>query len=208
MTTREKILATAKVLFIKNGFDNTTIRDICLTAEVNVAAVNYHFRGKQQLMEAIIADIVEKCSLHRLEIVSNRTINNEKEWRQVIIDFINSIVLENDSSSQTELALLRLFINTMKNRSEFFTQIHRKYFAPLDRQLIRYIEMGLPDDAPPGAAALWVMTIISQCFMFKHHNNILNNLSNIDFSLPENASQIAEHIAETVFAGLKYRNKA
>jgi AcrR family transcriptional regulator len=205
MTTREKILAAASKLFIERGFDKTTIRDICTVASVNVAAVNYHFKGKQQLIEAIIHSIVERRSASRLKILSDRTINNETEWRQVIIDFINSMVLDNDSGSKNEFILVRLFMSGLKNPPAFFAKIHRKYFEPLDRKLIRYIEMGLGDDAPPGSAALWVMTIISQCLLFRQHHNILNNLSNIDFTQPENSEILAKHIANTVFAGLKYR---
>jgi TetR/AcrR family transcriptional regulator, regulator of cefoperazone and chloramphenicol sensitivity len=205
MTTREKILATATELFIERGFDKTTIRDICAAAGVNVAAVNYHFRGKQQLIEAIIDSIVERRSEQRLKILSNRTISNETEWRQVIINFINSMVLDNDSGSKNEFILVRLFMSGLKNPPEFFAKIHHKYFEPLDRELIRYIEMGLSDDAPQGSAALWVMTIISQCLLFRQHHNILNNLSNIDFTQPENSEILAKHIANTVFAGLKYR---
>lgn len=204
MTTREKILTTATELFTDRGFDKTTIRDICTAAEVNVAAVNYHFKGKQQLIEAIIDSIVERRSEYRLKILSNRTINNEKAWRQVIIDFINSMVLDNDSGAKNEFILVRLFMSELKNPPEFFAKIYRKYFEPIDRELIRYIEMGLADDAPPGSAAMWVMTIISQCLLFRQHHNILNNLSNIDFTQPENSEILAQHIANTIFAGLKY----
>ena len=205
MTTREKILTAATELFIERGFDKTTVRDICTAAGVNIAAINYHFKGKQHLIESIIDSIVKRRSEYRLKRLTERTVNNEQEWRQVIIDFINNMVLDNVLGEKNDFILVRLFMSSLKNPPEFFDKIHRKYLEPLDRELIRYIKMGLPDDAPAGSAALWVMTIISQSLLFRQHQNILNNLSEIDFSRAENAEIVAEHIANTVFAGLSYQ---
>lgn len=47
--TKEKILQTANRLFAKYGFGSTSIRDIATEAEVNLAAVNYHFKNKDNL---------------------------------------------------------------------------------------------------------------------------------------------------------------
>ena len=47
--TKEKILATAQNLFASHGYDGTSVRDIANAADVNLAAVNYHFRNKQTL---------------------------------------------------------------------------------------------------------------------------------------------------------------
>ena len=47
--TRDRILGAAERLFAEQGFDATSIRDITTSAECNVAAVNYHFGGKEKL---------------------------------------------------------------------------------------------------------------------------------------------------------------
>lgn len=47
--TRERILDAAERLFSEKGFDATSIRDITTDAECNLAAVNYHFGGKDKL---------------------------------------------------------------------------------------------------------------------------------------------------------------
>lgn len=53
--TREKILAAASEVFCDKGFAHTTIRDICAAADVNVAAVNYHFGDKKQLYLQVLS---------------------------------------------------------------------------------------------------------------------------------------------------------
>ncbi len=46
---REKLLDAAEKLFAEKGFDGTSVRDITAEAKCNVAAVNYHFGGKDNL---------------------------------------------------------------------------------------------------------------------------------------------------------------
>ena len=52
--TKDKILDTAERLFAENGFDATSLRTITAEAKVNLAAVHYHFHGKDSLLDAII----------------------------------------------------------------------------------------------------------------------------------------------------------
>jgi len=47
--THERILEAAQKLFAERGFDATSVRDITAEAKCNVAAVNYHFGGKENL---------------------------------------------------------------------------------------------------------------------------------------------------------------
>ena len=46
---RDKLLDAAEKLFAEKGFDGTSVRDITAEAKCNVAAVNYHFGGKDNL---------------------------------------------------------------------------------------------------------------------------------------------------------------
>jgi AcrR family transcriptional regulator len=52
--TRARILDVAEQLFAEHGIGETTIRMITDSAHVNVAAVNYHFGGKDKLVRAVI----------------------------------------------------------------------------------------------------------------------------------------------------------
>ncbi|MEO0495985.1 MAG: CerR family C-terminal domain-containing protein [Pseudomonadota bacterium] len=52
--TRHAILEAAIKLFGEKGFEATTVRDLISEADVNLAAVNYHFGGKDGLRLAAI----------------------------------------------------------------------------------------------------------------------------------------------------------
>ena len=48
--TRSAILAAAERLYADRGFGDVTLRDIVAAANVNLAAVNYHFGSKDELI--------------------------------------------------------------------------------------------------------------------------------------------------------------
>src|SRR5881628_1017735 len=51
--TRSRILDVAEELFGERGLDRVSIRDITRKAKVNLAAINYHFGSKEDLIAAI-----------------------------------------------------------------------------------------------------------------------------------------------------------
>lgn len=67
-TTRSAILTAAERLYAERGFGDVTLRDIVAAAGVNLAAVNYHFGSKDEL----IAELFVTRS-----IVTNRERLNE-----------------------------------------------------------------------------------------------------------------------------------
>jgi AcrR family transcriptional regulator len=52
--TKTRIMNTAEKLFAVHGFQRTTIKHLADEAQVNLAAVNYHFGSKMGLIEALI----------------------------------------------------------------------------------------------------------------------------------------------------------
>jgi AcrR family transcriptional regulator len=54
-STKNKILDAAETLFARDGYDATSLRSITTEAAVNLAAVNYHFKSKEALLQAVFA---------------------------------------------------------------------------------------------------------------------------------------------------------
>jgi AcrR family transcriptional regulator len=53
-STKEKLLDAAEDLFAAKEFENVSIRELAAVAEVNVAAVNYHFQNKDNLFREVV----------------------------------------------------------------------------------------------------------------------------------------------------------
>lgn len=52
--TRNKIIKAAARIFAEHGYEGASIRRIIAKADVNVAAINYHFGGKEGLYRAVL----------------------------------------------------------------------------------------------------------------------------------------------------------
>jgi AcrR family transcriptional regulator len=55
LTTKERLLDAAEHLFAERSFGDVSVRELAAAAEVNVAAVNYHFQGKENLFQEVLA---------------------------------------------------------------------------------------------------------------------------------------------------------
>src|SRR5437763_1690153 len=69
LDTKAKILDSAEKLFGMKGFEATSLRDITAEAQVNLAAVNYHFQSKDALMEAVICRRIQPVNRRRMELL-------------------------------------------------------------------------------------------------------------------------------------------
>lgn len=56
-TTSDRILDAAEGLFASQGIRGTSLKEITEQAEVNIAAVNYHFRSK----DALVREVYQRC---------------------------------------------------------------------------------------------------------------------------------------------------
>ena len=67
--TKERILDAAERLFAERGFDRSSLRAITSEAGVNLAAVNYHFGTKDELVHAVFARRLAPLNLQRLAML-------------------------------------------------------------------------------------------------------------------------------------------
>src|SRR5512143_118352 len=68
--TKDRILDAAERLFAEHGFDATSLRMITAEAGVNLAAVNYHFRSKDALIEAVFSRCIRPLNRERLRLLA------------------------------------------------------------------------------------------------------------------------------------------
>src|SRR6478735_4940477 len=77
--TRSAILAAAERLYADRGFGDVTLRDIVAEANVNLAAVNYHFGSKDELIaELFVSGSIE--SVPPIRRIKNREIDHLRKF--------------------------------------------------------------------------------------------------------------------------------
>jgi len=95
--TKEKILNAAEVLFAEQGFSETSMRIITSVAQVNLAAVNYHFGSKKDLIQAVIDRFFIKIAGH-LETEFNALSKQQVTMEQVLTALLQPIkVIDKDN---------------------------------------------------------------------------------------------------------------
>jgi AcrR family transcriptional regulator len=67
--TRERILDVAERLFADSGFEATSLRQITTDADVNLAAVNYHFGSKDGLVRQVLTRRIGQVNEQRLTML-------------------------------------------------------------------------------------------------------------------------------------------
>jgi len=68
-TTRQKILDTAERLFGEYGYSATSLRHIISDAQVNLAAIHYHFGSKLDLLDQVILRKIGPMNERRMELL-------------------------------------------------------------------------------------------------------------------------------------------
>jgi AcrR family transcriptional regulator len=69
IATKTRILDAAEALFMEHGFEATSLRSITATAEVNLAAVNYHFGSKEELFQAVLTRRLDPMNQARVGLL-------------------------------------------------------------------------------------------------------------------------------------------
>jgi AcrR family transcriptional regulator len=135
--TKSKILDAAEKLFGMNGFEATSLRDITAEAQVNLAAVNYHFQSKDSLIDAVLARRIEPVNRRRFEMLDAAGPNPTLEQ---ILEAFMVPVLDQDLS-----IVVPLLGRMMSDPTQFVERVFKKYFGPVSQRIREEIHKLLPD---------------------------------------------------------------
>jgi TetR/AcrR family transcriptional regulator, regulator of cefoperazone and chloramphenicol sensitivity len=140
-STRERILAAAGRLFARQGFQPTTVQQICRQAGANIAAVNYHFGGKGELYLA-----VWRCAVERTE-ARGRLADDlpPADWlRGFIRQRIETIFADGPGGWLPRLVSLE-----MENPTAHHARIERMVLEPVRARVARRVAalIGMPESS-------------------------------------------------------------
>ena len=87
-SSRERILSTAELIILKNGFAGTTIDEIIAKASITKGGFFYHFNGKAELARALIDRYIQMDTEVFLDISKRADSLSEDPLQQILI-FLN-----------------------------------------------------------------------------------------------------------------------
>ena len=65
-STKQRILGAAEELFARHGFAGASLRQVTAAAQVNLAAVNYHFGSKENLINEVFRRRLDGLNAQRM----------------------------------------------------------------------------------------------------------------------------------------------
>lgn len=87
-STKDRILGAAEELFAQFGFAGTSLRQVTSRADVNIAAVNYHFGSKENLVNEVFRRRMDEMSAQRLSQLRSAVAQSPCELESVLAAFV------------------------------------------------------------------------------------------------------------------------
>lgn len=85
--TKTRIVSATEMLFLQRGYEGTSLRAITTEANVNLAAVNYHFGSKEELFSMLLTERLDPLNnerAQRLESLKSRGFDRDLGVEQII----------------------------------------------------------------------------------------------------------------------------
>ncbi|HEY0795193.1 MAG TPA: CerR family C-terminal domain-containing protein [Acidisarcina sp.] len=207
---RQRLLLAALDLFGTRGFSETSIRELALAANVNLAAVNYYFGSKENLhMEALrygfapTTDIASQlASLRDDAHAAGTTEAAEEALRRYVEIFLSQVLAENHKH-------WNMVLREQLTPGPAFEMVMKDYLEPLGRGLYGIVALLLPG-VSGRTCGLCVRSIIGQCVHLRyaigiaHYFNRHSSLSDKPpFREPSFIGESSEHISEFSIQALR-----
>ena len=198
--TRRQILEAAGEVFAEVGFGHATVREICRRAGANIAAVNYHFGGKETLYAEVLRDS-QQAAFEKYPPLLGVTAGApaEKKLRAFVRSFLLRLF---DNGPITRFG--RIMSREMVEPTGAIGLLLKERLRPM-ANLLRGIMaelLGRPSDDEQ--VRLCAFSVVSQCVFYHHCRTMISRLApeqRLDASVVDH---LAGHITDFSLAALKH----
>ena len=142
--TVDKILHAATVLFAERGFAETSLRTITSMADVNLAAVNYHFGSKKALIQAVFARVMEPFC-NQLDKKMNAMDLDGGDVKTLLVAVVEAFVGVCKDTGESPERFARLLNLAYTQSQEHLRQFCNQRFGGTLERFIGLLKAMLPD---------------------------------------------------------------
>lgn len=184
--TKRRILDTAEQLFATHGYAGTSLRSVTREAEVNLAAVHYHFGTKEDLLRAVLDRIVVPVNRERLELLDRveAEAGNEPPSVEKILEayLAPGLRLVRDLGERGVI-VTRFLGRSYTEPTEMVHELIREQFGELGRRFTEVLGRSLP--YVPQAELYWRFKLVVGVLTYiladtDRSDGYIEDLSNVD----------------------------
>lgn len=140
-STKQRILEAAETLFARHGFAGASLRQVTSAANVNLAAVNYHFGSKDKLIEEVFRRRLDELNQRRLAELADITPDSSLE--DVLSSFIRP-ALELNHESEAGGSFVRVLARAYAEYDERLRRFLSENYGHVLRQFALVLGQRLP----------------------------------------------------------------
>jgi len=201
--TKQRILDAAEPLFAAQGVTGTSLRSIIRAADVNLAAVHYHFGSKDALVNAVIARHFRPLNEERLRQLDEveRRADRRKPPVEGIVEAFISPVLELCADPVRGMIFMKLIGRLMAEPEYFFGKVAPKQIGEVRDRFVAAMERALP--GLPREEIMWRMTF--SVGAMAHSMQIGDSISVVSGGIlnPASTDELTRKLVKFVAAGWK-----
>ncbi|MCG8590405.1 MAG: TetR family transcriptional regulator [Proteobacteria bacterium] len=146
--TRERLLDAAEELFAHRGISNTSLRMLTRAADVNLAAVHYHFGSKEGLLDSVVERRAGPVNRARLEALDRVEAESKPHGlpgvHAVLRAFLEPMLQVHREAGARGPVLARLFSRIQAQPAEVVEPLSRKHFGRVGARFVEALQRELP----------------------------------------------------------------
>jgi AcrR family transcriptional regulator len=198
-STKERLLSAAESLFAQQGFSATSLRQVTAQADVNVAAVNYHFGSKENLINEVFRRRLDDLSTTRLTALSASIQNDPADLDGILAAFIEpALALSLDHGGGA--AFVRVVARAYAEKNEKLRRFLADNYGHVLRDFARAISVAAPSLAKQDL--YWRLDFISGALTYAMADfGLIRRLPEV--SEQEHCRLAAEKLLRFAVAGLR-----
>ncbi|MBI3210287.1 MAG: TetR/AcrR family transcriptional regulator [Candidatus Solibacter usitatus] len=148
ISTKDRILDAAELLFANDGFEATSLRAITAEAGVNLASVNYHFQSKDALLHAVVARRAGPINQRRIEALQQ--LEEKLRNEPIPIDELLEAFFRPVTECNVLVPRMMVRFHYLEAR-ETFRAIYETHFKPVANRFAPALRKALPHLKPEEA---------------------------------------------------------
>ena len=143
-STKDRILGAAEELFAQHGFAGTSLRQVTSRADVNIAAVNYHFGSKENLVNEVFRRRMDDMSARRLAALARAQADSPGELEPVLAAFVEpALAMAQDRHGGG--AFIRVIARAYAEKNDSLRKFLSDQYGHVLRDFARAIATCVPD---------------------------------------------------------------
>jgi len=141
-STKDRILGAAEELFAQFGFAGTSLRQVTSRADVNIAAVNYHFGSKENLVNEVFRRRMDDMSQQRLTSLKLAMKEHPGELEPILAAFVEpALAIAQDRHGS---AFARMVARAYAEKNDALRKFLSEHYGHVLREFAKAISACLP----------------------------------------------------------------